>query len=274
MRPPGTTNAKPYDASDGNQPSPRRAAGRRRSSAVEARARDGVRWSDMPQIVTGSDAGLSGTEQFRLALTEIVRLGGAAPMGALYAPVEKVLTSRGLSLSEQGKASLGIFINKVAVEVVYVYPHDRSKPGRRITPDGRAFVEAPQEHERAIDVDTGTETTMERASAFGDAFELHALKLLRAWYPHYAWYHQGRDKRRERGIDFVGDRLGDARNESAHIGVQVSFDKASNAPTNEEWLKFRSRMLRAPPRYCRLRHDRPADRRAAARSAGGQGGRC
>ncbi len=124
------------------------------------------------------------------------------------------------------------------MEAGYVYPHDPSKPGWRITPDGRAFVEAPQEHERAIDVDTGTETTMERASAFGDAFELYVLKLLRAWYPHYAWYHQGRDKRRERGIDFVGDRLGDARNESAHIGVQVKFHKASNAPTNEEWLKF------------------------------------
>jgi hypothetical protein len=26
--------------------------------------------------------------------------------------------------------------------------------------------------------------------------------------------------------------------EPAHIGVQVKFHKASNAPTNEEWLKF------------------------------------
>lgn len=52
------------------------------------------------------------------------------------------------------------------------------------------------------------------------------------------WYHQGRDKRRERGVDFVGNRLGDARGEPASIGVQVKFHKASNAPTEREWLKF------------------------------------
>jgi Restriction endonuclease len=67
---------------------------------------------------------------------------------------------------------------------------------------------------------------------------LYIVRVLRAAYPNYAWYHQGRDKRRERGVDFVGNRLGDARGEPASIGVQVKFHKASNAPTEREWLKF------------------------------------
>ncbi len=192
----------------------------------------------MPQIVTGSDAGLSGNEQIRLALREIIRRDGSAPMGALYEPVERALAARGLSLSEQGKASLRFFINKVAVEAGYVDPHDPSRPGWHVTATGRAFAEAEEEHERAIDVETGAETTVPSASAFGDAFELYVLRLLRIVYPHYAWYHQGRNKRQERGVDFVGNRLGDVGSEPGSIGVQVKFHKATNAPTNEEWLKF------------------------------------
>ena len=49
---------------------------------------------------------------------------------------------------------------------------------------------------------------------------------------------QGRDKRRERGVDFVGNRLGDARGEPSSIGVQVKFHSPNNAPTEREWLKF------------------------------------
>ncbi|HXX65566.1 MAG TPA: restriction endonuclease [Polyangiaceae bacterium] len=159
-------------------------------------------------------------------------------MGALYGPLERAVEGKGFTLSEQGKSTLRYFVNKVAVEAGYVHAHDQSRPGWHITASGRAFAEASEEHEQAIDVDTGSETTVPTASAFGDAFELYVLRLLRATYPHYAWYHQGRDKRRERGIDFIGNRIGDAGTEYASIGVQVKFHKATNAPTNEEWLKF------------------------------------
>jgi hypothetical protein len=188
--------------------------------------------------VTGFDGGLSGDDQVRLALQEIIRRGGTAQTPDIYQAVDAVLASRGMSLSEQGKASLRFFINKVAVDAGYVYRHDPNSPGWRITAEGRAFAEAATREELAINVDTGTEQTVLSSSARGDAFELYTLTLLRAIYPHYAWYHQGRDKGRERGIDFVGNRLGDARSEPSSIGVQVKFHSPSNAPTEKEWLKF------------------------------------
>src|SRR5262245_41813631 len=101
----------------------------------------------------------------------------------------------------------------------------------RITSEGRIFAESGAEEETAVDVDTGIEQRIPSGSARGVAFERYAVTLLRAIYPHYAWYHQGRDKGRERGVDFVGSRLGDARGEPASIGVQVKFHAATNAPT-------------------------------------------
>ena len=65
-------------------------------------------------------------------------------------------------------------------------------------------------------------------------------KLLKAAYPYYAWYHQGIHKRNERGIDFIGNRIGDAVDEPKSIGVQVKFHAAKSAPTQLEWLKFLS----------------------------------
>ena len=92
--------------------------------------------------------------------------------------------------------------------------------------------------ETAVDIDTGREQEVPAQTARGDAFEQYFLRVLRGAYPNYAWYHQGRDKRRERGVDFVGNRLGDAHGESRSVGVQVKFHSPNNAPTEREWLKF------------------------------------
>jgi hypothetical protein len=190
------------------------------------------------KLVTGHEAGLSGDDQIRIVLHEIVCRGGSARTGDFYEALEKVLGPRGMALSEQGKSSLRFFINKVAVQAGYVRAHDPNSPGWRITAEGRAFAEVEAQEETAVDVDTGVEERVLSGSARGDAFERYTVTLLRAIYPHYAWYHQGRDKGRERGIDFVGNRLGDARGEHGSIGVQVKFHAPSNAPTEKEWLKF------------------------------------
>lgn len=189
--------------------------------------------------VTGSEAGLTGDQQIRLALQRIAESGGRAQMGDLYAAIEDGINPVGYTLSDQGRASLRFFINRVAVEAGYVHPHDKDNPGWRITAKGRELLDSEaEESELAIDVDTGVETSVASNTARGDAFETYILKLLRAAYPNYAWYHQGRDKRRERGVDFVGNRIGDARGEPSSIGVQVKFHAAQNAPTEKEWLKF------------------------------------
>lgn len=190
---------------------------------------------------TGSAAGLSGDAQIQLVLRELIRRGGRAKTGDLYPTVESTLNAKGFTLSEQGKASLRFFINKVAVDAGYVHPHDKAAPGWRITERGREFASADgSSEERAIDTDTGKETLVLPNVARGDAFEQYVLKLLKAAYPDYAWYHQGRDKRRERGVDFVGHRFGDKNGEKANIGVQVKFHQPHNAPTEIEWLKFLS----------------------------------
>ena len=188
--------------------------------------------------VTGWEAGLSGDEQIRIALGEIIKRGGQARTPDIYVALEQVLSARGLTLSAQGHASLRFFVNRVAVRAGYVHPHDPDNPGWRITEKGREFLETGARTEPAIDVDSGAEEEVPSNSARGDAFEVWVLQLLRVAYPYYAWTHQGRDKRNERGVDFIGRRIGDAREEHRSIAVQVKFHKSSNAPTEREWLKF------------------------------------
>ncbi|MBK9265723.1 MAG: restriction endonuclease [Polyangiaceae bacterium] len=190
--------------------------------------------------VTGTEGGLTGEEQIQLALTEIVRNGGTASTQSIYAAIEAILNPRGLTLSEQGKASLRFFINKVAVAAGFVYPHDKTNPGWRITERGREVALRGATTETAIDVDSGLVQEIPSNTARGEAFELYVLRVLKAAYPYYAWHHQGRDKRNERGVDFVGKRIGDSRGEPATLAAQVKFHKPNIAPTEREWLKFLS----------------------------------
>lgn len=192
-----------------------------------------------PLQIKGTDAGLTGDEQVRIALCAIAERGGVAQMSDIYAAFEAVLNPQGYTLSDQGKASLRFFVNKVAVEAGYLHPYDKDSPGWHLTSQGREFLSAIAEPaEITINVDTGTEQSAPSEMARGDAFEQYFIRVLRAAYPNYAWYHQGRDKRRERGVDFIGNRLGDARGEPSSIGVQVKFHSLNNAPTEREWLKF------------------------------------
>jgi Restriction endonuclease len=188
--------------------------------------------------VTGAEAGLSGDDQIRIALAQMLRQGGRARTADLYGALESVLRPRGLALSQQGRDSLRFFVNRVAVRAGYVHPHDPKDPGWRITDRGREVMESDARTEPVIDVDSGTEQQVPSNSARGDAFELYVIELMRVAYPYYAWTHQGRDKRNERGLDFIGRRIGDAREEHRSIAVQVKFHRPGNAPTEREWLKF------------------------------------
>ena len=188
---------------------------------------------------TGAEAGLSGDAQIRIALEPIRARGGAASIQEIYDAVEGNLNQRGFTLSQQGRDSLRFFVNRIAVKAGYIHPFDRADPRWRITPEGREYLDAsPEENEVAVNVDTGAEEEVQSSSARGAAFEQWMLPLLRCWYPHYSWIHQGRFKKNERGLDFVASRIGDARGEAETIGVQVKFHGKDNAPTEVEWLKF------------------------------------
>ena len=191
--------------------------------------------------LTGAEAGLSGDDQIKIALREIVAQGGSASIEKIYAAVEHLMS--GKNLSQQGKASLRFFVNNVAVKAGFIYPHDKTNPGWKITPEGRAFLEAenqPEEEnvEETTNVDTNQSVPQKSNSARGTAFELYILELLKKQFPEYAWYHQGIHKSRERGLDLIGTLIGNDPNTPKVIGVQVKFHAEKTAPSQTEWLKF------------------------------------
>ena len=138
--------------------------------------------------LTGAAAGLNGAAQVRIAVKCIFDCGGAATTQQLYDALEAQM--KGRRLSEQGKASLRFYINKVAVRLGYVYAHARSNPGWHITPKGRRLLAATP-----ADIDTRQHSTGAANAARGSAFERYVLDLLRLLYPGYAWYPQGEDPR-------------------------------------------------------------------------------
>ena len=181
--------------------------------------------------------GLSGDDQIRIALEDIVARGGTAQMAEIYEAVERRMAPT--RLSDQGRASLRFFVNRIAVKAGFIYPHDKEQPGWRITPEGREYVQAaPAPPEETIDVDTGKVEATQPNAVRGAAFERYVLDLLRRLHPHHAWFHQGERKSAERGLDFVGDRVGERSEGPSSIGVQAKFHRANAAPTTTEWLKF------------------------------------
>jgi hypothetical protein len=90
--------------------------------------------------MTGVEAGLSSNDQMKIALETIIDNGGMAQIADIYAAVERHMG--GVMLSEQGKASLREYVNRKAVNAGYIYPHDPSVEGWRITQTGIEFIGA------------------------------------------------------------------------------------------------------------------------------------
>lgn len=193
------------------------------------------------ELITAADAGLSGDEQVKIALQAIVENHGNAQMHQIYKAVNEKLKNNNYQLSKQGEASLRFYVNRVAVKAGYIYPYDKKSPGWKITPQGREFIlENGSEAEVVVNIDTQAEEVATPNVVRGTAFELYVLDLLRVIYPYYIWYHQGKYKKSERGLDLIGDRIGQSNEEPKNIGVQVKFHSAKYSPIQLEWLKFLS----------------------------------
>jgi hypothetical protein len=192
----------------------------------------------MPEM-TGAEAGLPANDQVRIALQTMVDCGGSAPVTNIYAALEARMTPH--TLSQQGRASLRTYINRDAVRAGFVLPYDRDRPGWHITAEGREFLRSvagtAEEHEQVTDA-RGVEVAVESISVRAEAFERYVLDFMKATYPECAWYHQGRHKREERGLDLIGTRLRPEPGQPRVIGVQVKLHAADNAPVEREWLKF------------------------------------
>jgi hypothetical protein len=190
------------------------------------------------KYITGTQANLTGDDQIKIALQKIIDLNGVADIKEIYSVVEDRMD--GNKLSDQGKASLRFFINKVAVEAGLVYPFDKNSPGWQITPKGKEYADlGNDESEMVVDLETNLEEAVASNSARGLAFEEYILKLLKLMYPDFVWYHQGIHKRNERGLDFIGSLLKTNADQPVKtIGVQVKFHQEKHTPTEMEWLKF------------------------------------
>lgn len=91
---------------------------------------------------TGSEFGLSGADQIRIALKAMSDQGGVATMDEITTAVSQVLAELDplFRLSAQGKASLRFFVNKVAVKAQYIYKHHPRRNGWTITPKGLDLI--------------------------------------------------------------------------------------------------------------------------------------
>jgi len=192
----------------------------------------------MSKEVTGAEAGLSGEDQIKIILDYLKSNNGIAQTKEFYPAIEKHLN--GKKLSPQGKASLRFYVNKVAVQAGFIFPYDKENPGWRITKEGIDYIENQDVSEITINTETNEEEITLSNSARGLSFEKYILGLLKIIYPNFIWHHQGLHKKHERGLDFIGDRLGEKKENFNSIGVQVKFHKPQNSPTENEWLKFLS----------------------------------
>jgi hypothetical protein len=188
---------------------------------------------------TGAEAGLAANEQIRIALQTMVDGGGSALVTDIYAALEAAMNPH--TLSQQGRASLRTYINRDAVRAGFVLPYDRDKPGWHITAEGREFLQSVagkgEDLEQVTDA-RGDEVAVESISVRAEAFERYVLDFMKVTYAECAWYHQGRHKREERGLDLIGTRLRPEPGQPRVIGVQVKLHAAENAPAEKEWLKF------------------------------------
>ncbi len=130
-------------------------------------------------------------------------------------------------------------MNKVATDAGYIHRYDAENPGWRITQEGREVIgQTGFASEEMLNVDTLQTESILSNSARGRAFELYILNFLKSVHPYHSWYHQGVHKNNERGLDFIGHRIGDTREGPTTIGVQVKFHAPNAAPSQVEWLKF------------------------------------
>jgi hypothetical protein len=80
------------------------------------------------------------SDQIRIVLRRIIQRGGEAEMTHLYDALEEHMQRLGCTLSKQGRDSLRNFINEKAVNEGYLEPHEKERPGWRITTEGRRFA--------------------------------------------------------------------------------------------------------------------------------------
>jgi len=189
--------------------------------------------------VTTAQAKLKKDEVYQIVFSAAIKKGAPLEITEIYDLINERLSIDDMCLSTQGKASLRALINNTAVQEGYIFPHDKSNPGWRITPEAKELIiEQGKQTELVFNQETEKEESVISNTVRGALFEKYCLGLLKILYPNYAWFHQGVQKSNERGLDLLAERIGDVHQEHRTIGVQIKNHKENSSPTEKEWLKF------------------------------------
>jgi len=189
--------------------------------------------------VTTAEAGLKKSDIYEIVFKAAMQPDSILEMSDIYNLVNAELGKHQNTLSDQGKASLRRLINSVAVAEGFIFPHDKSHPGWRITPEARNLIAVQgSQTELVFNLETEKEETFVPNTVRGALFEKYCLGMLQRIYPLYSWFHQGLQKNNERGLDLIAEKIGELGSEYRSIGVQVKNHNENATPTEKEWLKF------------------------------------
>jgi hypothetical protein len=189
--------------------------------------------------VTYTEAGLTKENVYVLIFAEMLKKPDGLKTKEIYDIINNELKNKSQILSEQGKATLRNLINKYDVLEGYVFPYDKDNPNWRLTNIGRQLVENQGVQEEFVfNTETNKDEKETPNTVLGAILEYYVLGLLKQMHPYYTWFHQGIQKKNERGLDLIANKIGESQSEYKTIGVQIKNHKETLAPTKDEWLKF------------------------------------
>jgi hypothetical protein len=190
---------------------------------------------------TYSEAGLTKEDVLTLILSAILENPDGVTTKQVYEIINTELAKSSSVLSFQGEATLRNLLSSSAPpKGNYIYKNEFEK--WVLTVQGKEKIEEMGNRvEEVIDETTGETKTIQPSlsnTVKGGLLEEYVLGLLKIIYPHYTWYHQGKNKNNERGLDLIANKLGDALIAHENIGVQIKNHLETNAPNDNEWQKF------------------------------------
>jgi len=193
------------------------------------------------QAVTYKEAGLTKGDVYSLIFNKMEKYPDGWESKDIYSIVNEKLAEKSKTLSKQGEKSLRGLMSASYKNDGFFHPYEKEKKWRLTNEGKKKIEEGKKQEELVFNTETGKEETEKSNisnAVKGTMFELYALELLKKMHPFYSWFHQGKQKNNERGLDLIANRIGEEHSKHKTIGVQIKNHKETSAPQNIEWLKF------------------------------------
>ncbi|MCL2284365.1 MAG: restriction endonuclease [Fibromonadales bacterium] len=192
----------------------------------------------MAKEVTYKEAGLKKEDVYSLVFKEMIKYPDGLAIKDIYKIVNTELAKKSQILSPAGEKSLRALICTNCDRDGFIHPYEKGK-NWRLTNKGKRIIEQQGQKEKVINTETGKIEDEIPNTIKGELLETYILGLLKEIHPYYSWFHQGKkDKKNERGLDLIANKIGEGHSEYKTIGVQIKNHKETSAPEDTEWLKF------------------------------------